>query len=237
MQIMIGKMARMFPMLILIGLAIVITSLAIGIFNAQTAAAYFSESKAVRETSLLAQRAALESTGIWLPTFKFLGLGLILGGIVMALRLIIDRLRQAGEEVLVNLPPEHRPDLPQPPWFGLLMPMVMFIGELILIWSFAVGLRTAAVARDVFANPLPVIDSAGAGSPLLTGLQQIHATESWLVPLKFLGIGTEFLAIIMGLATIIFILTRQTAVIDQAIEIGRTLNQTEAVPALAEAAG
>lgn len=93
MQKIIGKMARMYPLLILMGFMIVIIAFVAGYFNSQTAAAYFAESKYVRETSLMAQRASIESVGLWLAYFKFLGIGLILGGIVMALRVIIDHLK------------------------------------------------------------------------------------------------------------------------------------------------
>jgi hypothetical protein len=113
MQKIIGKMARMYPFLILMGFMIVIIAFVIGYFNAQTAAAYFAESKSVRETSLMAQRASIESVGLWLPYFKFLGIGLILGGIVMALRVIIDHLKSVGMEVLSNLPENVRPPLPR----------------------------------------------------------------------------------------------------------------------------
>ncbi len=217
MQQMIGKMARMYPMLIALGFMIVLAAFFIGFTNSQTAAAYFAESKVVRETTLMTQRAAIESTGLWLPTFKFLGLGLILGGIVMALRVIIDNLLGAGKEILSNLPEGKQPTLPPAPWYGKLMPMVMMFGEMIFIAVFVVGLWLAGIARSVFANPLPAIDAAGPGSALLNGIQTIHAVEGWLVPFKFFGIATEFLAITMGLATIIFILKAQTKMLDNVL--------------------
>ncbi len=210
MQAVIGKMAKMYPLMIAMGFMIVIIAFIIGYMNAQTAAAYFSTPKIERETTMMAQRAAIESVGLWLPTFKFLGIGLILGGIVMALRIIIDRLKGAGEEVLSNLPADKRPQLPAPPRYATMMPMVMMLGEMIFLLAFGIGLWLAGIARSVFANPLPTIDAAGPGSALLNGIQTIHAVEGWLVPLKFFAISTEFLAITMGLATIIFILSAQT---------------------------
>lgn len=221
MQKMIGKMARRYPMLIAMGFMIVIAAVVIGYLNAQTAAEYFGESKEVRETTLMAQRAAIESTGLWLPYFKFLGIGLILGGIVMALRIIIDNLKGAGMEVLSNLPEAKRPQMPSPPWYGLLMPVVMMLGLVIFIWALVVSIQLAGTAQAVFANPAPVIDAAGAGSSLLEQVQTIQATSAWLIPFKFFGIATEFLAIAMGLTTIIGILTRQTEMIKKGIEIGR----------------
>ena len=220
MQKMIGKMARMFPMFIALGFMIVLAALFIGYMNSQTAIDYFAQSKAVRETSLMVERVAIESTGLWMPTFKFLGLGLILGGIVMALRVIIDNLIGTGNEVLTNLPESKRPSLSSPPWYGKLMPMVMMVGEMIFIGAFIVGLWLAGIARSVFINPIPTIDAAGPGSALLTGIQTIHSIEGWLIPLKFFGIASEFLAITMGLATIIFILKAQTKMLDNVLGSG-----------------
>jgi len=218
MQKMIGKMAKMYPLMIAMGFMIVIIAFGIGYVNSQNAAAYFSTPKLERETTMMVQRAAIESVGLWMPTFKFLGIGLILGGIVMALRIIIDRLKGAGEEVLSNLPADKRLKLPDPPRYATMMPMVMMLGEMIFIAALGVGIWLSGIARVVFSNPLPVIDAAGSGSALLNGVQTIHAVEGWLVPFKFFGIATEFLAITMGLATIIFILSSQTNM------LGRILN-------------
>jgi hypothetical protein len=214
-------MARMYPMLIAMGFMIVAIAFVVGYFNSQLAADYFSQAKAVRETTLLAERASIESTGLWLPYFKFLGIGLILGGIVMALRIIIERLQGVGEEVLENLPEQVRPAPPSPPWYGLLMPVVMMMGEVVFIVALIVGLDMAATARGLFANPIPDIDAAGAGSALLAQLESIRATSAWLVPFKFFGIATEFLAIAMGLTTIIYILTNQTQLLERGINIAR----------------
>jgi hypothetical protein len=214
MQNMISKMSRMYPLFIVMGFMIVIIAFIVGYFNSQAAAAYFAESKLIRETTLMVQRASIESVGLWMPPFKFLGIGLILGGIVMALRVIIENLIGAGKEVLSNLPPEKRPQMPNPPWFATLMPIVMMLGLMIFLVAFGVGLWLSGIAGDVFANPLPTIDAAGAGSSLLAGVQTIHSVEGWLVPLKFFAISTEFLAIMMGLATIIFILESQIKLLD-----------------------
>ncbi len=227
MQQFIGKMARMYPLLIAMGFMMVAIAFGVGYVNSQTAAEYFSQPKVLRETTLLAERASIESVGLWLPYFKFLGIGLILGGIVMALRIIIDALKGAGEEVLANLPEKIRPTLPSPPWYGPMMPMVMMLGLLVFIVALIVGLGQAADARALFANPLPTIDAAGAGTALLATLEGIKATSAWLVPFKFFGIATEFLAITMGLGTIIFIILQQTDMIANGIDIGRKNAQSK----------
>jgi len=220
MQKFIGKMARMYPLLIAMGFMIVAIALVVGYLNSQTASEYFSQTKVVRETTLTAQRAAIESTGLWLPYFKFLGIGLLLGGIVMALRVILDSLKAVGSSVLEGLPPDQRPTPPGPPWYGLLMPVVMMLGVAVLIVALIVSLGLAGTARAVFAHPVPEIDAAGAGSALLAQLQTIQTTSAWLVPFKFLGVATEFLAIVMGLATILFVLGAQTEMLEKGIQIG-----------------
>ena len=143
----------------------------------------------------------------------------------MALRVIIDNLKAAGVQVLANVPEGVRPAMPKPPFFGPLMSMVMMLGEVIFIVAFIVSLGLAADARAVFANPLPTIDAAGAGSVLLAQVQNIHATASWLIPFKFFGIATMFLAITMGLGTIIYILGSQTELIQKGIQVARSSMQ------------
>jgi len=212
------------------GFMIVVLSFVIGFFNSQTAAAYFSESKAIRETTLLVERAAIESTNLWLPYFKFLGLGMVLGGIVMALKVILDNLMQAGGKVLANLPADKRPAMPNPPWYGRMMPVVMMLGMLVFIIALIVSLQLASTARAVFANPIPAIDAAGAGSVLLAQVQSIKATSAWLVPFKFFGIATEFLAIVMGLGTIVYVLTAQTEMLKKGIQMSRSSKGAEAKP-------
>ena len=97
----------------------------------------------------------------------------------------------------------------------------MMLGLLVFIVALIAGLDIAADARTLFANSIPAIDAAAAGSALLATLEGIKATSAWLIPFKFFGIATEFLAIAMGLSTIIFILSQQTRMIAEGIDIGR----------------
>jgi hypothetical protein len=221
METMISNMARIHLVFIVVGFLIVVAALIVGHFNSQTAAAYFAASKSVRETTLMAQRVAIESTGLWLPYFKFLGIGLLLSGIVMALRVIIDNLKAAGGEVLGKLPTEKRPAFPKPPWFTAWMPILMLLGLAIFVIALLVSLWLAGIAGQVFAHPLPEVDAAGAGSALLGQVRTIHTVSAWLVPFKFLGVATEFLAIVLWLATIIFVLEVQTKLMEKGVEIAR----------------
>jgi len=83
----------------------------------------------------------------------------------------------------------------------------------------------ANTASALFSYSVPDIDAAAAGSALLTQIETIHATLAWLVPLKFFGISTEFMAIVMGLGTIIYILSNQTQMMGKGIEVARTLGR------------
>jgi hypothetical protein len=93
-----------------------------------------------------------------------------------------------------------------------------------------VSLQLAGTARAVFANPLPVVDAAGAGTVLLAQVQSIHATSAWLVPFKFFGMATEFLAIVMGLGTIAYVLKAQTEMFKKSIQISRSNKVQEVMP-------
>jgi hypothetical protein len=48
--------------------------------------------------------------------------------------------------------------------------------------------------------------------------------------LKFFGVATEFLAIVMGLSTIVYILTQQTKMLDGGIELARSLKTKKSKP-------
>ena len=76
-------MARMHPLLVLMGFIIPLAACIVGCFNSPVAYASLAESMSVRETTLMAQRSLTESTGFWLPCFKFSGMALILGRIAM----------------------------------------------------------------------------------------------------------------------------------------------------------
>jgi hypothetical protein len=140
----------------------------------------------------------------------------------MALKVILDNLMQAGGKVLANLPADKRPAMPNAPWYGRLMPVVMMLGMLVFIIALIVSLQLASTARAVFANPIPAIDAAGAGTVVLTQVQSIQATSAWLVPFKFFGIATEFLAIVMGLGTIVYVLTAQTEMLKKGVQMARS---------------
>jgi hypothetical protein len=94
MEKMLQAMMKRFPWFIGMGIMIVMIAVIIGAVNAANTTAYYAVDKITRDSSLqLAQvRAGIESTLVWLPYFKFLGVAMILGGITMALGVIALRL-------------------------------------------------------------------------------------------------------------------------------------------------
>lgn len=211
MEKMLQSMMKRFPLFIAMGFMIVMIAVIIGAVNAANSASYFAVDKITRETSVQwAQvRAGIESTVIWLPYFKFLGVAMILAGITMALGVISLRLQTLGERVMASVPENARLPLPSKPRTVYLMRMFMMLGMLIFIVGFIISLGVAGTASAVFSNPIPTIDAAPTGSVLLSQFASIHATETWLEAFKFVGVATFFLAIVNGLAAIIFALRYQ----------------------------
>jgi hypothetical protein len=219
MEKMLQSMMKRFPLFIVMGIMIVIIAVIIGAVNAGNAASYYAVDKVTRDASIeLAQvRAGIESTIIWLPYFKFLGLAMILAGIVMALGVIGMRLQNLGQRVMASVPESARQPLPPRPRSVMLFRMFMMLGMLDIIVGFIVSLGVASTARAVFSNPVTAIDAAASGSALLAGLAQVHAAEAWLEAFKFVGVALFFLSIVYGLHTIIQALRYQWSTIPKVV--------------------
>jgi hypothetical protein len=220
MEKMLQSVMKRFPLIITMGFMIVVIAVIIGAINTSNAAAYFAVDKATRETSvaLASSRAGFESIVIWLPYFKFLGVAMILAGITMALGVIATKLQNLGKEVISSVPESARVSIPTRPRSVMWMRMFMMLGMLVIIAGFIVALATAGTAASVYSNPVVDLDAAATGSALLNDLASIHAAESWLEALKFVGIAVLFLGIINGLSTIIFALRFQQKAIPEVVE-------------------
>jgi len=212
MEKMMQRVMKRFPLFIAMGFMIVAVSLIIGAVNAGNAAAYYAVDKATRDasTELAALRAGIESTIVWLPYLKFLGLAMILSGITMALGVIATRLQKMGKEILGGAPPKPRS--------AMLMRLFMILGMLVIIGGLVVSLNVAGTAASVFSNSVAVIDSAEAGSPLLSNLATVHGAEAWLEAFKFVGVAFLFLGIVNGLSTIVFALRYQQEALPAAVK-------------------
>lgn len=220
MERMMQKVMKKFPLFIGMGFMIVVLSLIIGAINANNAAAYYAVDKATRDasTELASLRAGIESTIVWLPYFKFLGVAMILGGITMALGVIATKLQTLGKAVMDAVPQQARKPVPGRPKSALAMRLFMMLGMLVIVVGFIISLNVAATAVSVFSNPITTIDAAVAGSALLQNVAAVHAAEAWLEAFKFVGVALLFLGILNGLATIIFALRYQQTTIPQVVD-------------------
>ena len=220
MENMLDKMMKRFPLFIAMGFMIVVISLIIGIVNTANAVDYYSIEKVTRETvqQWADLRAGVESTSIWLPYFKFLGLAMILAGITMALGVIATNLMKMGKELMANVPESARLVVPDKPKSVMWMQLFMMVGMLIILGGFIVALITAGTAADLFSNPVAAIDTGAPGSGILDQLASVHAAESWLEAFKFVGVAFLFLGIINGLSSIIFALQYQKKALPQVVE-------------------
>ena len=101
MQAMASKMWAPF---IAMGFMIVMAAFIFGLVNSSISSDYYQFSKETREaaaadSNLATQKAFIESTKAWLPSFKFLGKGMILGGVTFLLATILGALRTGGAGV------------------------------------------------------------------------------------------------------------------------------------------
>lgn len=220
MENMLQKMMKRFPLFIVMGLMIVVVAVIIGAVTTANAADYYSIDKVTRETAQewVDLRASIESTIIWLPYFKFLGVAMILAGITMALGVIAGKLEMLGKQLMSSVPESARVAVPQRPRSVMWMRLFMMLGMLVILVGFIVSLVTAGTAADLYSNAIPAIDSAASGSALLNDLATVHSTENWLEAFKFLGVAFFFIGIVNGLSTIIYALQYQKKAIPEVVQ-------------------
>lgn len=211
MQSMASKMWKPF---IAMGFMIIVATFIIGIINSGVAADYLNASKAIREAAargseLAGQKAFIESTKIWLPTLKFLGLGMLLGGVTFLLATILGSLRVGGGKVQQALGAEVR--IIKAPMISKLFPMVMMMGMMILIVALIIGIITASASADYWNHSIAnELDPAAEGSTLLSTLADINATKLWLEPFKFVGMAFLLTGVGLALGTIVRVLRWQS---------------------------
>ena len=209
------KMARMMWVpFTAMGVMIVGIAFLIGLFSlTPTVSDYFDNSKADRETAvagsdIVDDKVSIETTKAWLPGFKFLGLGMMLGGITFLLATIIGNLRVAGGNIQRAL--GASPQVLKRPMTGYLFPMLMMMGMMILVATFIISIWLATQANSYWDNSIATeLNTASAGSGLLDDLSTIEATKAWLTPLEFVGMAVLFTGIALALATIVQVLRFQ----------------------------
>ena len=197
------------------GLMIIIAAFIIGLVNSGTAADWFAFSKATREaaatgSTLATQKAFIESTKAWLPAFKFLGIGMLLGGITFLLATILGALRTGGGRVQQALGVEVR--IVKPPTTAKVFPMVMMMGMMLLIVALIVAIVNSTLAYGYWNHSVATqLNPALEGSGVLTDLGTITAASTWVAAIKFTGLALMFTGIGLALATIVRVLRWQSS--------------------------
>lgn len=207
--------SKMWAPFLVMGFMIVVVSFIIGIVNSGIASSYFEFSKLAREAAttgqnLATQKAWLESVKIWLPAFKFLGVGMLLGGVTFLLATILGALRTGGGRVQEALGVEVR--IIKPPMMAKIFPMLMMMGMMILMVALVVAIFTATLSYSYWNHSIAAqLNPAIEGSGLLANLATINSVKLWLEPFKFLGMASLFTGIGLALATIVRVLRWQSS--------------------------
>ena len=197
------------------GFMIVMAALIIGIVASVSAADWFSFSKVTREaaatgSTLAVEKAFVESTKAWLPAFKFLGVGMILGGVTFLLATILGALRTGGGRVQEALGVTVH--LIKPPMTATIFPMVMMMGMMLMVAALVVGIVDASLSYGYWNHSIAnELNPAVEGSALLSTLSVINSIDMWVNPLKFLGMAALLSGIGLALATIVRVLRWQSS--------------------------
>lgn len=215
MEKMQNAMMAKYKMFAWMGLVIVLIAFLLALNVGGANATFFSVSKATREGAavgdlLVDAHVKAKSLAWWVPSFKFTGLGIMLGAITMALGLIATTLRNLGKDVMAGWPDNLDPGTPPKPPAAKLFPMIMMMGWMVflvgLIWAWGTTGMVGAYWNHSIANEL---NPAQPGSALLTTLGVIKATAPWLVFLRMTGMALLFTAITVALTVVIRTLQHQ----------------------------
>ena len=215
---MVERMMPWYPGIALMGWGIVLIVFLVGLVALNPAqATFFSDAKVVREGAA-AGSAFVEANRTshvleaWLPQLKFLGLGLGLLAIVMALGTIAKRLRNMGQVMFTQLPENMRPELPPPPGRVRQFQLSALMGVMILLLVLIVGIVFGAgVISDYWNHSIAnELNTAQPGSALLAQLSLVSSYFYWLNPLRMVGMAFLFTAITVALTVIIGTLRMQT---------------------------
>ena len=161
-------------------------------------------------SALATNKAFIESTKVWLPALKFLGMGMMLGGVTFLLATILGALRTGGGRVQEALGAEVR--IIKPPMTAKACPMLMMMGMMILLTALIISIATASLAYSYWDHSITTqLNPALEGSGLLANLGTITTIKLWLEPLKFVGMAFMFSGVGLALATIVRVLRWQSS--------------------------
>jgi hypothetical protein len=209
MEKMQNAMMKRYQMFIWMGFIIVLIAFLLSLSAANANATFFSADKATREaagtgSALVAANVIRHSIPAWVPSFKFVGLGIVLGAITMALGIIIQTLRELGKDVMAYWPAELNAGLPAKPFVAKLFPMIMMMGWMVLIVGLVWALGLNGVVISYWNHSIATeLNPATPGTALLAQLGLITGTLPWLSFLRFVGMALLFSRITIALTVII----------------------------------
>ncbi|MCP4360956.1 MAG: hypothetical protein GY796_23360 [Chloroflexi bacterium] len=225
MEKMINTMMKRYQMFAWLGILIVLIAFVVALQGANANTAFFGVDKVTRETAeagsaLVAANVARHTIPFWVPSFKFLGLGILLGAITMALGMIATTLRNLGTDVMSKWPADLNPGTPPKPRSAKMFPMIMMMGWMVLIIGFIWALASLGTVSSYWNHSIVTeLNPATAGSALLNQLRTIQATLPWLGVLRFGGMSLLFTGITVALTVIIRTLQHQEQVLRQFVQV------------------
>jgi hypothetical protein len=207
-----------------LGLIIVLVAFGFSLIGGDANATFFSVNKATREAAgagsqLAAANVIRHSIPVWVPSFKFLGLSILLGAITMALGAIIVSLRELGKDVMANWPAELNPGVPEKPRSAKAFPLLMMMGWMFLLISLVIGLALLGTVNGYWNHSIASeLNLAEVGSTLLQQLGTITATLPWVNLFKFVGMALLFTAITVALTVVVRTLQTQEMVLRRFVD-------------------
>lgn len=218
---MVEKMMPSYGRIAVMGWLIVLIALLVGVFVLSPAqATFFSDAKAVREgagpgSAFVQANVTRHAVEAWVPQFKFLGLGLGLMAIIMALGTIARRLRAMGMVISNHIPEEIRPDMPPIPKTVRVFQASTMMGIMILLAALIIGIVLAVGVVPSYWNHAiaDTLNQAEVGSQLLNQLGTVSSFAKWLNPLRMIGMAFLFTGITLALKVIIGTLRLQAGML------------------------
>jgi hypothetical protein len=218
---MIEGMMPLYPWIAIMGWGFVLVSLLIGIFSLSPAVStFFSDSKAVREaaeagSAFVNANVTAHVIESWVPQFKFVGLGLGLLAITMALGTIAKRLRGMGWVITGHIREDLRPKMPPIPHRVRYFQFSAVMGVMVLVVALIIGIVLGVtVVPDYWSNSIATqLNPAQPGSTLLQQLETVSSFARWLNPLRMVGMAFLFTGITVALTVIIGTLRGQAALL------------------------
>ncbi len=218
---MIEGMMPLFPMIAVLAWMIVGAAVVIGAQHLAAAqSSFFADAKAVREAAGVSSsfvnanvdRHVIEA---WLPQFKFLGLGMGLMAITMALGTIAKKLRHMGKVIAAHMPSNLAPATPPIPKQVRHFQLSTMMGLMLLLAVLVVGivLATGAVPEYWNASIANDLNPALPGSATLALLASVSSYAAWLNPLRMMGMAFLFTGITIALGVIINTLKMQSGML------------------------